>query len=252
MPLSGRMNVKAFAASGVREIQGYKTDAWALKGAQILNVHYEINNDTVCDLIPVALRPAIPAYAIFNVTHYPDTPVGPFSIAEVRVGCRAAVRPRGFVLRSYVDSDKAAQELARRWGYPTVVGKVALRAFHDRVTGRVTTADGASALEVEMLDRDFISGNDVQYLSSMQLARNKEDGKLVLVQIDPEWTFSRAERGRPHLIALDSKSWGAGEMLRADWPISASYTVADVSLAPIRYVSDPDQDAFRGTTQVAA
>lgn len=252
MPRSGRMAVEAFAAKTAREIHGFKTEAWTLNGAQILNILYEIDNDTVEDLVPVTMRPAIPAYAMFNVTRYPESPVGSFTIAEVRIGSRAGVRPRGFVLRSYVSSESAATELARRWGYPTVVGQVYLRAFHDRVVANVTTAEGKKALDMEMIDREFISGNDVQYVSSMHLARNKEDGKLVVVQLDPQWVFRKAERGRPHIISVDSQSWGAGEMLRADYPISASFTTCDVTLSKIRYFCDPAQDAFRGTTAVAA
>jgi len=252
MPRSGRMAVEPFAARTAREIHGFKTDAWTLKGAQILNIHYEIDNDTVEDLIPVTMRPAIPAYAIFNVTKYPDSPAGPFSIAEVRVGSRAGVRPRGFVLRSYVSTEAAANELSQRWGYPAVVGKVYLRAYHDRVVANVTTAEGKKALDMEMIDREFISGNDIQYISSMHLARNKEDGKLVVVQVDPEWVLHRAERGRPHIISVDSQSWGAGDMLRADYPISASFSTSDVTLSKVRYFCDPAQDAFKGTTSVAA
>ncbi|MGH8014442.1 MAG: acetoacetate decarboxylase family protein [Candidatus Binataceae bacterium] len=250
MPLSGNMDVRAFAPN-VKEIHGFKTEGWQLKDAQILHIHYEIDNDTIASLLPVTLRPVIPAYGVFNITHYPESPVGAFTIAEVRVGCRAGVRPRGFTLRSYVSTEAAARELAHRWGYPAETGDVYLRAFHDRVVGRVK-AGGKTVLEMEMLDRDFISGNDIQYVSSMQLCRNQEDGQLVVVQIDPEWVFKKAERGRPHIIALDSQAWAAGDKLRADYPISASYTVADVSLAPIRYISDPNQDAFRGTTKVAA
>ena len=123
MPRSGRMVVEPFAARTAREIHGFKTEAWTLKGAQVLNILYEIDNDTVDDLIPVTMRPAIPAYAIFNVTRYPESPAGPFTIAEVRVGSRAGVRPRGFVLRSYVNTEAAASELAQRWGYPAVAGK---------------------------------------------------------------------------------------------------------------------------------
>jgi hypothetical protein len=251
MPRSGRMDVPQFATGVVREIDGYKTEGWTLKGAQTLNILYEINNDTVEDLIPVAARPAIPAYGIFNFVHYPDSSAGPFTIAEVRVGCRAGVRPRGFTLRSYVSTEAAANALASRWGYPTVVADVYLRAYHDRVVGHVK-ANGKTVLDMEMIDRDFIAGNDVQYVSNMHLARNKEDGKLVIVQVDPEWTFTKAERGRPHIISLDSQAWGAGDMLKAEYPISASFTVTDMTLSPIRYVLDPNQDAFRGTTKIAA
>jgi hypothetical protein len=246
------MEIEAFASRTAREIEGFKTEAWTLPGAKILNVHYEIDNDTMSDLVPVTLRPAIPAWACFNVTQYPDSPAGPFTIAEVRIGSRAGVRPRGFVLRSYVDSAKAADELARRWGYPAVAGKVYLRGFHDRVVARVTTSDGKNALEMEMIDREPIAGSDIQYNSSMHLARNKEDGKLTLVQLDPAWTFHKVERGRPHIIALDSEAWGASKLLRADYPISASFAACDVTLGKIRYVCDPTVDAFKGTTAIAA
>jgi hypothetical protein len=113
-------------------------------------------------------------------------------------------------------------------------------------------ADGRTILEVEMLDRDFIGGADIQYLSSMHLCRNAEDRKLVLVQLDPEWTFIKAERGRPHLVSFDAQAWNGGDKLVPTWPISASYTIADTTLSTIRYVSDPSVDAFKGTTQLAA
>jgi hypothetical protein len=252
MPRAGRMDVNQFAAgTTVREISDYKTEGWTLKGAQTLNIYYEIDNATIEDLIPVAARPSIPAYGIFNVVHFPESPAGPFTIAEVRIGCRAGVRPRGFTLRSYVSTAAAANELANRWGYPAVAADVYLRAFHDRVVARVKS-NGKTILDMEMIDRDFIAGNDIQYVSNMHLARSKEDGKLVIVQVDPEWTFTKAERGRPHIISLDSEAWGAGDRLRADYPISASYTITDMTISPIRYILDPNQDAFRGTTKLAA
>lgn len=252
MPRSGRMDVEAFAAKSAREIHGFKTEAWLLKGAQILNLLYEIDNDTIDDLIPVTMRPSVPAWAVFNVMKFPESPAGPFTIGEVRIGSRAGVRPRGFALCSYVDSAKAAEELAQRWGYPTALGKLYLRGYHDRVVARVTTPEGKAALEMEMIDREPIGGADIQYNSSMHLARNKEDGKLSLVQVDPEWTFRKAERGRPRIITLDSEAWGAGSLLRADYPISATFTTCDVTLGKIRYICDPTVDAFRGTTAIAA
>jgi hypothetical protein len=246
------MNVEAFAAQAAREIHGYKTEPWSLKGAQILNLHYEIDNDTIDDLLPVTMRPSIPAWAVFNVTRYPESPVGPFNIAEVRIGSRAGVRPRGFVLRSYVDNDAAVRELAQRWGYPAERGQVYLRIFHDRVVAKVTNNAGKNVLDMEMIDREPIAGSDIQYNSSMHLARNKEDGKVVLVQVDPEWIFHRAERGRPHIISVDSQAWAAGGLLRADYPISGTCCICDVTLGKIRYICDPAKDAFQGTTQVAA
>jgi hypothetical protein len=252
MPRSGRMNVDAYATQAAREILGYKTEPWPLKGAQVLNLHYEIDNDTIDDLLPVTMRPSIPAWAVFHVTRYPESPVGPFTIGEVRIGSRAGVRPRGFVLRAYVDNDAAVRELAERWGYPTIRGEVYMRILHDRVLAHVSNSAGKKVLDMEMIDREPISGTDIQYNSSMHLARNKDDGKVVLVQVDPEWVFHKAERGRPHIISLDSQAWAVGNLLRADYPISATCCVCDVTLGKIRYICDPAKDAFQGTTQVAA
>ena len=64
------------------------------------------------------------------------------------------------------------------------------------------SAGGKPVLECELLDRDVISGGDIQYVASMHLARNRDDGKLVLVQVDPEFTFSKAERGKPRVQFL--------------------------------------------------
>ena len=134
-PRYGKLNLAAWAKS-VPTINGYKTEPWTLKGAKILTINMEIDDDPADNLIPATMHPSIPEYAIFCVTSYPESPVGAFSIAEVRVSGRTGVRPRGFVLRSYCDNDDARRELAARWGYPTVAGDVKLDIRHDRVVAR--------------------------------------------------------------------------------------------------------------------
>jgi hypothetical protein len=113
-------------------------------------------------------------------------------------------------------------------------------------------AGGKPVLECELLDRDMISGGDIQYIASMHLARNHDDGKLVLVQVDPDFTFSKAERGKPRVILLDNDAFGAGANLRLANPISATFTTADVTLPKIRYICNPELPAMQGTTKVAA
>lgn len=251
-PRLGKLDAKAFGAKYAREILGYKTEPWTLKKAQILNLNHEIDDDLGDDLVPRAMHPSIPAYMTCTVIVCPESPVGAFSIGEVKVAGRAGVRPRDFVLRTYCNSEMARRELAQRWGYPTVPGEVKLTARHDRVIGRVS-AEGREILEMEMFDRDMLSGNDIQYIASMHLARNKDDGQLVLVQVDPEFVFSRAERGRPILRMLDNAAWGdTGGRLKIRNPISISYAIADITLPRIRFICDPERPAFQGTTKVAA
>ncbi len=249
-PRFGKLDVKSWAASAPT-IDGFKTEPWLLKRAEILNVAFEADALSADNLIPPAMHPVIPAYATFTVTIYPESPVGRFAIAEVRVMGRAGVRPRGFVLRNFVNNEAARRELAARWGYPAVPGEIHLQARHDRVQARVT-AEGKTALEIEMIDRDVISGADIQYVASMHLARNKEDQKLVLVQVDPEYLFSKAERGRPRLIGMDQALWRADGHLEVTNPISSTFTTCDVTLPRIRYLCDPERPAIQGTTKVAA
>lgn len=251
-PRLGKLDSKAFGAKYACEILGYKAEPWTLKNAQIVNLNHEIDDDQGDYLLPRTMHPAIPAYVTCTVMSFPESPVGPFAIGEVKVAGRAGVRPRDFVLRTYCNNEDARRELAQRWGYPAVAGEVKLVARHDRIIGQVS-AEGRMILDFEMLDRDLLSGNDIQYIASMHLARNKDDGQLVLVQVDPEFTFKRAERGRPIVRCLDGAAWGDTEgHLELRNPISVSYGIADVAMPKIRYICDPERPAFQGTTQVAA
>jgi hypothetical protein len=249
-PRLGTLDVAKWAQS-VPTIEGYRTEPWTLKGARVLELHMEIVDELADPLIPRAMHPSIPQYAILNVTHYPDSPVGRFSIAEVRIAGRTGVRPRGHVLRSIVDSEAARRELAARWGFPVTPGEVSIEQRHDRVVGKAVI-EGALVLQVEQLDRDAIGGNDIQFIASMHLARNEEDGKLVLVQVDPEYVFSKCERGRPAVVHLDNHAFRADGHLRITNPISASFATCDVTLPKLRYVCDPEVPALQGTTKVAA
>ena len=249
-PRYGKLNTADWAKAAAT-INGYKTEPWLLKGAQILSINIEIDDDPADNLIPRTMHPSIPSYAIFNVTHYPESPAGAFSIAEVRIAGRTGVRPRGFVLRSFCDSENARRELGARWGFPVAPAEVKIDLRHDRIVAHVI-ADGRNALDCELVDRDVIAGNDIQYIASMHLARNKEDGKMVLVQVDPEFVFSKAERGKPRILHLDNNAWGAGDNLRLGNPISATFTVADVTMPKIRYICNPEVPAMQGTTKVAA
>jgi len=248
-PRFGTLDTSKFKPGNISD---YKTDALTLKGVQILELHMEIDDDPADALIPKTMHPAIPMYAIFNVMHAPNSEWGPFTIAEVRAAGRTGVRPRGFVLRSYIDNDDAAKGLTSRWGFPVAKADVTLRVLHDRITGRVKLG-GKTVLEVEEQDRDSISGNDIQYIASMHLAQSKVDNKLVVVQVDPEYVFHKAERGRPRVVTLDPEAFGAtASSLNVMGAISACFTTADITLPKVRYICNPDVPAMQGTTKVAA
>jgi hypothetical protein len=249
MPLSGVRDV-ASLASDAPLMPSFATEPWALPGTRVLQLMYEIRQEAMVSLLPPALHPTIPPTLVFAVTHCPESSVGPFTMAEVRVGCRAGARPRGFCPRTYVDSAAASKELRDRWGFSAQVADVKLKPGYDRVHGLVVV-NGKTVLDMALLDPEPISGADIQYLPAMNLARGLRDGAEVtrIIQVDADFTFHKADRGKPQLTTFDPAAWllsGADPW----WPVSASYAVADMKMPTIRYALDPAKPATQGIERI--
>ncbi len=249
MPLYGTRDI-ATVMDRSALMPNFSTDTWELPRAGILQVMYEIRQEAMVSLIPSALHPTIPPTIVFCLTHAPTSSVGPFTMAEVRVGCRAGGRPRGFVARCYVDTEAAANELRSRWGYPAEVAEVKLRTGYDRHRGTVVSG-GTTILEVALQNPEPINGGDIQYLPAVHVARIARDGAEItrIVQVDPDYVFHKADRGKPLMLEFDPAAFGV-EGADAWWPVSASYAVADITMPHIRYVLDPTKPAIEGVERV--
>ncbi len=250
MPVFGKQDVEA-AAARAPLMTGFDTDAWELKGAQILQLSYEIVEEPAEWLIPPALHPSIPPYVTLSVMQYPDSPVGPFALAQVRIIVRAGIRPRGYLLGAYVNSDTAAQELRARWGFSVETAIVSLQSRHDRVTGTVER-NSETILEIELKNSEHISGTDVTYLASLHLARVQDQNMPIIVQVDPEYVFHNAQRGRPRITTFKTDAWGGDERLRYTTPIIATMTQCDTDLPHLRFALDPSKPAATGGRRLAA
>ena len=233
------------------EVDGYGTEPLILPGAKVLNLASEIASVEADPLVPAAMNPSIPPYVLFTIGDYPQTPFGPFKIADIRIVARAAYRPRAFVLRSFIDNSQAAHELSHRWGYPAGAAKIEMRERHDRVETTVQT-DARLIFHGEMLQREIVAGVDLQFISSMHLVRNRDDGKVVLMQVDPEYAVTRAERGVSKIMTVNQEAWHAGGCLLLTNPMTATLAYADVTLPRIRFICDPERPAYEGTIKVAA
>lgn len=250
MPLFGVRDVTPLLADAPL-MEGLGTASETLPGVEVLQVLFETSSAAMLDLLPKALSPTIPPTVSFVFWRCREGPLGPFSLAQVRVGCRAGVRPRGFLLQAYCDAEPAAAALATRWGFACRPGAVRLRRFYDRIVGTVE-ADGRPVLRVSLLDPQIIVGVEVQYTANMNLARVRDgQGERVrLVQVDPEYTLRRVDRGRPQLDLFVPEAWRA-EGVEPVYPVSASITLCDITLPRIRYIVDPDVPALQGTEKVA-
>ena len=225
------------------------TDAWALPRAEILQLTWETTLATDA-LLPRAMHPAIPRYATLWVMRCPESPVGPFALGQVRLMGRASAHPRGYVLSAVASTPEAVAALRERWGLPATLGAVSLRRYHDRVVATATSG-GRPVLEVALVDPEPISGGDVQYMASVTLARAPLDGIVAprLVQVDPDYTFHKAERGRPVAVRFDGADWAAPGLVLTH-PIAGSLTTCDTELPRIRYVMDPEMPVYRGTRRI--
>jgi hypothetical protein len=166
------------------------------------------------------------------------------------VTARAGVRPRAFLLSACCDNPAASEALTASWGYRIRPARIRLRSFHDRVECTVT-AERRTLLDVALVDPEPITGHDIQYAPGMHLARvvDEEGTKPCLLQVEPEYQFRRADRGRPELTTFDADAWGDGRLVPLH-PISASFTSCDVTIAPVRYICNPDIPAHEGTVKV--
>jgi hypothetical protein len=245
----GTLDVNELAAEAA-QIDGYGTEPLSLKGAQVLNVTSEISAAGSDALLAPAMNPSIPPYVECTVMVFPESPWGPFSTGELRLVGRAGYRPRTRTFRTYVDNPAAASELARRWGFPVAPGKVRLHPRHERIVVEIDDDRGRRVLDAEMIDREGISGSDIQYIASMHLVRNRADSKLVLVQVDPDYVFTKVERGHSHFIQIDQEAWGSKGLIMPTNPIISTYAQCEVILPKIRFVCDPNRNALLSTVRV--
>ena len=245
MPLWGTRRVDDLEETAP-VMDGLGTEPMLAERVEILQVMYEIATESMEDLVPPALHPTIPPTVTWIFYSCAASPVGGFRMAQTRIGCRAGVRPRGYLMSAVIDNREAGDVLASRWGYTVHVGDVTLERRYDRVTGRVTRG-GVAILEVGLVDPEAISGTDVFYTANMNPARTPAG--LRLVQVDPEFTFHRAERGHPEVAVFDAEAWGDGRV-RPVFPVSASAAVADVSFPRLRYVCRLDVPVLQGTQKV--
>ena len=137
--------------------------------------------------------------------------------------------------------------MTERWGFPITIGEPVLRERYDRQSIEVNDGN-VTVLSAQLVDPVPIGNGDLLYTAGMHVASVERDGetKPWLVQVDPEFEVSRADRGSAQIDAFDSNFWDAPD-LRPVYLIVASYTTANITLPRIRYICDPLQPAISGT-----
>ena len=218
----------------------------ALGGVEVFQACFEMRAASREPLLPPGLHPTNPATCIALAWRCAESPWGPFSLVQLRIGCRSGVRTRGFVWGAACDAPDAARDLAAQWGFPARPAHIALSRRYDGSALRVEI-DGRVALAVDGRDPAPLAPDDVQFTGTLTLAHTPRG--LRLVQIEPRTALERAERLRPRLTAFDADAWGSAA-LTPYHPVSASIGVGRIEIPPVRFVCRPDVLAFQGTESV--
>jgi hypothetical protein len=245
--LSGTADLDELVA-GRATLPDFGTDAVTLPGAEVLQALFEIRIGGRQRSLPSGLHPTNPPTFVLQVWHCPESPWGPFRMAQARIGCRSGLRPRGFVQGCIVDNPVAVDALRSGWGLPARLGQVDLRRGYDVVVANAAL-DGAPVLAITAVDPEPLGADDVSYTTTVSLADTPRG--LRLVQVDTHVAPTRAERLHPRLDAFSTTGW-VHESVDPYYPVSASIAVAEVTIERLRYVSKPDELAFTGTEPVGA
>jgi hypothetical protein len=101
-------------------------------------------------------------------------------------------------------------------------------------------AGGQRVLDATLLNPEPIAGNDILYLAILNVAKIQRDGATIsrLIQVDPDYVFRSADRGKPELHAFDADAFNLNGA-RPAHAVSASYAVADIQMPEVRYLVDP-------------
>jgi hypothetical protein len=224
-------------------------DPWSLPGAETVQISYEVAEGPALAITPPGLHPSIPPYATFTVSRFPDSPLGPFTLAMVRLIVRAGIRPRGLLVGAWCDSAEVADGLRSGWGYRVEAADVTFSRRHNQLRG-VVSRHGRTALDLRLVDPEPIAGSDIELFDNLHLARLGDDGEQVLlVQVDPGYTYHSAERGRADLAVFEPDALGIGGIEPVYGVVGVGCT-ADVELTAPRFVIDPAKPAVQGTRRL--
>jgi hypothetical protein len=240
----------AATSTDIPTLASLEAPSWEMENTQFLQINWEVDDAGALGLTPPSLHPSIPPFASFFAARVPESPVGPFSIVQIRLVVRAGIRPRGLCFGAVCDSAAAVDALRANWGYPVQLGEVRAASRHDHV--RFTAAlDGKEVVDLAVHTADVINGSDLMTFDNLHMVHIGDDPAPKIVQVDPEYTIHQADRGRPEVRLPDPDALGMQGQLRLTSPIVGFTFRADTDLVPIRFVIDAVESALTSTKRVA-
>ena len=241
MPDYGRLTEERLPATAPAIAPLYPPGPWPLPGARVLKVLYETDAEPVLTWLPPKLSRSSPPYAVLTVAHYPESPVGPFSLATQAIGCRAAFFIRAFTLQAVTDNPAAMAALRELWGYPCKLGAIDLVTDGGNASAAVSYG-GDTVAEVTLSGGAPIEGSSVRFdpVLNLRLAPSLEEGRrhdiVQMVQIDPDLEGRDAHRGQGAVRFPSTSEAAPWHLLPIRYIISTVSCTVDTELPLARFV----------------
>jgi acetoacetate decarboxylase len=241
MPDYGRLTEERLPATSPAIAPLYPPAPWPLPRAAVLKVLYETDGEPVLTWLPPKLSRSSPPYAVLTVAHFPESPVGPFSLATQAIGCRAAFFIRAFTLQAVTDNPAAMAALREIWGYPCKLGVIDLTSTNETASATIRVGPDSVA-EVSLSDGAPVEGPSVRFdpVLNLRLAPSLEEGRrhdiVQMVQIDPDSEGRDAIRGRGEVRFPSTSEVAPWHLLPSRNVISTVSCKVDTELPLARFV----------------
>lgn len=221
----------------------YPPPPWELPRAEILQLLFEIDREVALAWLPPGLSRPVPPYAQIVISRYPESPVGPFALAQQLIVCRSQTRARGYALQAVVDGAPAALAALREvWGFPARPGRVTLETGATEIKGVVGDDQGRELAVVQVSALHPADPQNIHYdpVLAPRLVPAVQEGKepalLEMTQVDPDYLIREARLGAGTLVYPSSSEGYPWNLLENRNTIATTFTVSDTSLPWARYV----------------
>ena len=221
----------------------YPAMPWAMPGARIIKLAYEVGTDFVRHTLPAGLARSTPPYGTLVVYDIPESPFGPYRLAAQTLACRYRNFARVYVLQAVIDNPVALAAFREVWSYPAAPGTVELIDGDGEVSCLVAAPDGTTlaaftltGIQGAEAERLVIDGELTARVPPRFSTGDEEPVRLV--QVNRAFALSDPTRARfsvQFTSAGDRYPWGAVPVTNL---IIAVDTKADLEYALTDHVLD--------------
>lgn len=246
MPQFGLKEIEAIAAAA--EPGRFPALPWALPGARVIQVTFEVDLDAALELLPRQLSRPVPPYARILVAQYPDSPLGPYREALLLLASRIAMLPKNYVVSAVVTNDAVREAYAALWSLSARTGDVSVeREQTPDGESIVATIEADAPLATLLLpDAYAVEPGMIRYdpLVSVRVGSDEPE----VFQFSGAPTVHEARLAKGAMLTCRTDAWSDPWFrLRSLNMISASSTVAGMELtAPVVQAARPSGAALGG------